>query len=185
MSAQDKIAKTMKPTKVVRADAGPQPYPPAPQVMNEDQVAAYLAEPAADEPVGPGLEDRVPFGSQRQKLQFEARPGFKNRIFNDWPGQIEQAMRAGYRHVKNETSGQPVTRTVGSAQGGGGLTGYLMEIPIEIYEADQRLKDKPLQDFDASIRRGAVNNVEPGQDGRYVPKDAYGRSRIVIRDGRR
>lgn len=158
-------------------------------------AAKKLADqmPAAEEPAAPAAaasandfyklpdgRERVPFGSQRMKLQFPQRPGFVRHLFNDEPGRIQDALNAGYVHVKDETTGKPTTRIVGVAREGGGLFGYLMEIPEEFYNADQALKMEPLDAFDAAIRSGKVDGKVPGHDGRYVPRDATGRPVISV-----
>lgn len=128
---------------------------------------------------GPRNATRIPFGSHRQKLAAPPRPGFVRRWFNDEPGRIAQARDAGYSHVNDPVTNQPMTHTVGVAKQGGGLTAYLMEIPAEFYEEDTRAKDDPLRRFDDQLKRGAAHGM-PGQDGRYVPTNPDGSSRIKI-----
>jgi hypothetical protein len=148
--------------------------PPNPRPLAADQI-----EHAAPE-VAPRPAARIPFGTPQLKLGYEKRPGFHRHIFNDVPGRIQRAQNAGYAHVKDR-EGNNVKTTVGVAKEGGGLTGYLMEIPDELYDADQAAKMQAINAFDESLRRGVDSGGHaPGQDGRYIPKDAYGRDKISI-----
>jgi hypothetical protein len=134
---------------------------------------------AGDETRGPGKAPRIPFGAPQPKLSQTERPGFKRRYFNDIPGRIDRAKNAGYAHVM-DAQGKPISTTVGVAKEGGGLTAYLMEIPSELYDADQAAKMQAIDEFDESIRRGVASGKAPGQDGRYVPTDAYGKPKISM-----
>jgi len=161
-----------EPTQV--AGLNPLPPPPSP-----DAVAGAPESNGATREARAPRSNRVPFGAPELKMRADERPGFKRRWFNDVPGRIGRAQKAGYEHVRDEKSGQPVSQVVGVAKEGGGQTAYLMEIPVEFYQEDQAAKDAPLRQFDQDVRRGAVNG-SPGQDGRYVPQNADGTSRIKI-----
>lgn len=134
-------------------------------------VAAAPPE-ASDAPVDDGVAPlprraRKPFGTPEAKLSWPPRPGYKRRVFNDEPGRIARALEAGYEHVLE--NGKPICRTVGSAERGGGLTGYLMEIPEEWYDEDFAKKQEALDETDAAIYRGAYKDEEARGDHRYVP----------------
>jgi hypothetical protein len=43
--------------------------------------------------------ERQPFGVLEQELAYPPRPGFRRYWFNDRPGRIRRALRAGYAHV--------------------------------------------------------------------------------------
>jgi hypothetical protein len=145
--------------------------PPNPRPAEAD--AASVAPNAA-------ARARVPFGTPQLKLASDPRPGFHRRYFNDVPGRIQRALNAGYSHVKDD-NGNNVTTTVGVAKEGGALAAYLMEIPKELYDADQAAKMEAIDAFDESLRRGVDSSGHaPGQDGRYVPKDAYGKPKISL-----
>ena len=83
----------------------------------------------------PGVtrDTRKPFGAMEQKLYWPKRPGYHRHWFNDTPGRIDAALQAGYAHVTGRDE-KPVCRVVGKREGGGGLMGYLMEIPEEWFQ---------------------------------------------------
>lgn len=121
---------------------------------------------------------RKPFGTVESKLAWPPIPGFELRWFNDSPGRIERAKEAGYEHVLND-KGQPVTQTVGVAERGGGLSGFLMKIPKEFYDADFATKQGAVDQIDEAIYRG--NYKQEAGDRRYVPKDGI---KIGVKRGR-
>ncbi|MDE2099602.1 MAG: hypothetical protein KGL39_20285 [Patescibacteria group bacterium] len=110
---------------------------------------------------------RKPFGSLELKLAYPPRAGFHRHWFNDVPGRIERALEAGYEHVK-DASGKNVNKVVGTAEGGGALHGFLMEIPEEWFKADMAAQQKIVDDREQAMRRGELESQEG--DGRYVPK---------------
>jgi hypothetical protein len=159
--------------------------------MNE-AAARRAAEAAAQQAVSPKQEaaaaparkrpPRKPFGSREQKLAYPNREGYHRHWFNDEPGRIARALEAGYKHVTDE-SGKNVTTTVGVARGGGGLTAYLMEIPLEWYREDMTAQEADYQALMSQIKQGRPPGGPSGQDGQaqYVPRDRG----IVIREERR
>lgn len=110
---------------------------------------------------------RKPFGSQVQKLAYEARVGYHRHWFNDSPGRIETALEAGYTHVEDK-DGKKVSRVVGISPGGGPQMGFLMEVPQEWYDEDMARQAAVNAEREAAIRSGSVNG-QPGKDGVYVP----------------
>lgn len=146
----------------------PVPAPePAPAVQAEARPAEF--DIASEYPAG---FVRKPFGSHEQKLKYPERPGFHRHWFNDSPGRIARALEAGYKHVLGK-DGKNVSRVVDPGPRGGGLTGYLMEIPLEWWQSDQAVKNKARDEIDAKIRRGVVKDHAPGQDGAYQPVNKY------------
>ncbi len=121
-------------------------------------------EGAADAPATRPV--RKPFGALEQKLNYPSRPGFHRHWFNDQPGRVQRAQEAGYDHVKGD-DGKNVSRIVGSAEGGGPLHGYLMEIPEEWYKADMASQQEQVDAKEAAMRRGDMDKKDG--DGRYVP----------------
>lgn len=124
---------------------------------------AEPAEPAAETATGsatdsggvlPPAQARRPFGARRQRLENPPIPGYQCYWFNALPGRIEQALEAGYDHVKT-TDGKPVCKVVGVMEGGGALMAYRMKIPREFYEQDQAEKERPRQETDAQMRAGS------------------------------
>lgn len=113
-------------------------------------------------------ENRIPFGSFTQRLEYPQRPGYHRHWFNDSPGRIMRALQAGYKHVADQ-DGRNVCRPVGTAIGGGALLGFLMEIPASWWDKDMALIQKNVDRIDRDIRRGDVEG-KVGQDGRYIPQ---------------
>lgn len=112
------------------------------------------------------IPERKPFGAQEYKLSgYPTDPNCVPRWFNDTPGRILRALRAGYRHVKDPESGKNVDLTVGTAERGGGQVAFLMEIPKQYYREDFAAKQANLDLTDAAIMRGK-HKAEPG-DKRY------------------
>jgi hypothetical protein len=121
----------------------------------------------AGEAVGPAKIERVPLGARKPRLSAEQRPGFVRRWVNDRPGRIEDARNGGYVHVQ-DSRGEPISRPVGTAEGGGGMRAYLMEIPKSLYDEDFAAAQSIVDDIDKAIYRGKYKE-EPG-DKRYVPE---------------
>lgn len=148
-----------------------------PSTVSTPQSAPTQNEGATSAP----RPERIPFGAARQKLAATDRPGYHRRWFNDDGRRVDAAKAAGYTFVNDPRTGEPTKSVVGVAKSGGGQAAYLMEIPIELFDEDQRAKDVPLQQFDQDIRRGAGPGTAPGQDGRYVPMKPDGTPRIDIK----
>ncbi len=127
----------------------------------------------------PNRNKRIPIGS-RNRLQFDNRPGFARRIFNDVDDQIKQAEAGGWRVVIEVVEGgdksagadsqlaSPVIKAVG-----GGINGVLMEIPEELYAEDQRKKQELVDRGEDDIKRsgttqqGIKNGLTVTGDGSY------------------
>lgn len=120
---------------------------------------------------------RQPFGSLSQKLAYEDRPGYHRHWFNDVPGRLEDAEKAGYKFVEDK-EGRKVSRPVGPSETGTALIAYLMEIPEEWYNEDMAAQQVQVNKFDAAMRRGNVEGTV-GQDGRYIPRQG-----ITVKDSR-
>lgn len=107
---------------------------------------------------GPGLRDgreRVPFGAQEQQLAYPDIPGYRLYWFNDTPGRIARAKKAGYEHVCTEGTDAPIQRNVGRGEGAqNGLTAYLMKIPRQWYEEDAKSSQDDLDRRLRDIREG-------------------------------
>lgn len=134
---------------------------------NTQQAVAPVVDVSAVVETGlPNRPTRKPFGMLEQKLSYPAREGFHRHWFNDTPGRVQRAQEAGYEHVKDD-EGKNVCRIVGSAEGGGALNGYLMEIPEEWYKQDMAAQQKEVDAKEATMRRGELE--KQAGDGRYVP----------------
>jgi hypothetical protein len=139
-------------------------------VTSDDQASTEHREPGAEQ--GPGRRTRIPFGAAQAKLSYPPRPGFHRHWFRDDPGRVERAKAAGYDHVEDPLTGQPVSRLGGVADGGGGLSMYLMEQPQHWHDEDVALGQKPVDEIDRAIRHGAIGREKAGaeSDVRYQPE---------------
>ena len=115
-----------------------------------------------------GRKKRVPFGSPAPRLPRGDDDRFVWRVFNDnWrrePGRIQRAKDAGY-----EVVGGCDEVAVGVNEDGSAIKGVLMRIPKELYDEDQKLKQKEIDKVNEQINRGSFQ--EKPEDLRYVPKD--------------
>lgn len=122
-----------------------------------------------------GRAERIPLGSHRQKLVSDTRPGFIRRWINDKGARIQYAFQGGWNFVSRNKStanttdqGDAVSQIVGTKEGGGSMTAYLMEISREWYDADQAAKQKRVDEAESQINRGKDEHGEVGKDGRYM-----------------
>ena len=120
---------------------------------------------------------RIPIAT-RNVLKAAQKKDFHRRFFNDVEDRLEVAEAAGYRFVKGNVSTGDKLVGDGSKKGscvtkqvGGGRTAYLMEIPQEYYDEDQKAK----QDAINETERGLEQNV----DSRHADiKGQYGKVAI-------
>lgn len=109
---------------------------------------------------------RKPFGALDQKLAYAPREGYHRHWFNDVPGRIERALEAGYEHV-TDREGKKVVSVVGTAEGGGPLQAFLMEIPQEWYDQDMAVQQAERDKVMAQIKEGKLEAKDG--DNRYIP----------------
>jgi hypothetical protein len=113
----------------------------------------------------------------QQRLGGEKRPGYVRRWINDQDGRVQRAETGGWTFVEEKTDGakrgQKHKRQVGTLPNGSPMQAYLMEIREEFYAEDQALKAKPLDEFEAAIRRGVPQGQEAGSlaGHSYVPSE--------------
>lgn len=121
---------------------------------------------------------RVPLGVPRSKLSAPQIQGYSTRWINDTTGRLQNAEAGGYEFVYereldgqagNTDLGEKVSRIVGRNEDGSPLRAFLMKIKETWYREDQRTKQRKVDDIDAAIRRGKLN--EQPDDKRYVPKE--------------
>ena len=118
---------------------------------------------------------RVPLGT-RNRLRYPKRKGFRRRVFNDDHDRLQRALEAGWEFVKDpkltggtlragdaSRMGQKVSKDVGD-----GMKGFLMEIPDEYYEADQKVKQDEIDLQETYMKRKRTDGVS----------DLYGRVQI-------
>jgi hypothetical protein len=144
--------------------------PVAPSVKVDPVAQAKIAQAvAASTPAPvPTRPARRPFGTIEQKLAYPPIPGFHIRWFNDTPGRIDRAKEAGFAHV-NDKRNVPEKRVVGVGEGGP-LHAYLMKIPQEWYDEDQRIALEQVEAVDKAIREGRPTGKEQANQ-MYVPAD--------------
>ena len=111
--------------------------------------------------------NREPFGSLDQILAWKGRDGYRHYWFSDLPGRVHRARRAGYEHVQDPDTGEPMMRVTDKSEGRG-RGSYLMEIPYEWYQADMTRQAEQLAERLDDIRYGRAG---PGSDdNRYIPR---------------
>lgn len=128
-----------------------------------------------------GRKKRIPLGVPRSKLNAPQRQGYYRRFINDTVGRITGAISGGYNFVSKTDlnrrqkgmtgddfkQGEAERRLVGRQEGGEPLFAYLMEIPLEWYEADQKEKMDAILETEAVMKRGPE---EGNAQGMYAPK---------------
>lgn len=123
--------------------------------------------------------ERVGLGTIQPKLAAPHRDGFHRRWVNDSGGRVRFALSQDWTHVEDahergeDGRGQKMSMTVGTKEDGSPLTAYLMEIPMELYEQDQKRKQIPLDQFDEQLKRGIITGADAkdGADNFYVPSE--------------
>jgi len=151
-------------TEIERPVAGKLVERPGIQRVGPDGPATDLPPLPRRAPIEP--DDRVPFGAEELQLAWPARPGYRNYWFNDTPGRIVRAKKAGYSHVVDPATGEPAS-LVTDRTDTRGRRSYLMEIPIEWYYSDMARQADVLERRLNDIRNGRAG---PGaQDNRYIP----------------
>lgn len=113
-------------------------------------------------------KERIPFGARTKRFNAPENDGFMYRVFNDnWrlePGRIQRALAAGYEFIPEDNQSG---RSVGTNDDGSEIKGVLMRIPKEIYDEDQKVKQKEIDKVDEQIHRGKF--MEKPGDNRYIP----------------
>jgi hypothetical protein len=125
-----------------------------------------------------GKRRRASVGGHSLKLTAPVREGFVRRWVNDDGNRIADAEELAYEFVsdpaiKSSGEGSRVSRLVGTKANGEPLRAYLMETPVEEYQAGLREKAEHNAKIDEAIRRG----VDPtGQIG--PESETYGQGSI-------
>lgn len=126
-----------------------------------------------------GRSSRVILGGTQRQLAAEGREGFHRHWFNDKDDRITQAQAAGYSFVmaENHEGADRVedrrARRVGTHPDGKPMMAYLMEKPQEWYDEDGRVKARPLDEFEATIKRGDTSGVgSPVDRSAFYNKDS-------------
>lgn len=117
------------------------------------------------------------------RLSHPDLPGYHCHWFNDVPGRIARAVRAGYQIVTKEEvpffgdrENDPSVRedisdqvrtVVGQHENGNAIWGVLMKIPLKLYHDQQRGREaREVEKLSAATRKGQAKDV-PGKDELY------------------
>ena len=137
---------------------------------------------------------RIPLGSARQKLSLtpekQAELKFRKlvpRWINDKSDRLNDALRGGYQFETsasvaagvgtanggNDISAKPgidsrISRVVGTDEGGHPIRAYLMTIPQDLWEADQKEKQDEITKKEKGMMKGLDDKGKP-VPGMYVP----------------
>ena len=115
---------------------------------------------------------RVPIHDQRNQMTTDQREGFVRRWVNDIPGRVEGYKIAGWEldprsgvqvgdvDINNNNAS---LSTGAHANVGQGMKAVLMRIRTELYEADQKAKQKELDEQQKALR----HKLNSGKDGTY------------------
>lgn len=106
------------------------------------------------------LRESQPFGAFDRKLAFPPIQGYKQHWFNDKPGRVDIALRAGWAYV-NDKDGKPKSIIVDS----GGLKAYLLKIPEQFWAEDQARQQAKADAALAAVKK------KPDQSGAAKPSD--------------
>lgn len=124
--------------------------------------------------VGTPVSNRRPFGIRQAKMNAKPRPGWHRCYMNDTADNISEALEADYEFVLKDgctNSNDPGARIrvlAGRHESGEPLYAYLMEIPQELWEADQAALQEYPDKVDRAIFGGNIAG-RVGLDGRYIP----------------
>jgi hypothetical protein len=158
-----------------------------------ERLAGANPNPANSQQVRKEGRGRVPMSVPEQKLSVPEIAGYHLHWMRGASDRIAQAQRAGYTFVSR---GEVGLNTVGLADGqdsdGNSDLGdrvshisgvseegtqaqrlYLMKLPLELWEEDQKAIQSKNEDI-AAVLRGDKGIQRAGEDNsnRYVPKDA-------------
>jgi hypothetical protein len=145
--------------------------------VEADRARLDAAETYVEGPDGKRItrDNRRGFGNQSQKLAYPPRIGYHRHHFNDTPGRIVGALKAGWTHVNDPETGKPIENVVGVAATGGGLKAFLMEIPEEWWKDDMAEIEKINAAKEETIKRGVkpsnqadANNFYDTAQGRHL-----------------
>lgn len=141
------------------------------ETLPEGRVAEQqAAQSAPPEPLNPeediariaALRAKQPFGAFDRKLDLPPIEGYKQHWFNDRPGRVEMALRAGWSHVLG-ADGKPRMLIVDR----GGMKAYAMKIPQQFWDEDQAR-----QNAKARAALGATKKLPAGVPGKDQASDS-------------
>ena len=149
--------------------------------VSDRQESAEARAPGRVNTEGRGRRRRIPLGTPELKLVADVGPGYVGRWINDMGGRIARAQEGGWEFALDhaiDAEDKRRSRVVGTQDNGNPMTAYLMMIREEFYDEDQALKQVPLDEMDAAMRRGVPQGAEDrDQSGFYVPDEGINISR--------
>ncbi|MAH48688.1 hypothetical protein CMI37_22875 [Candidatus Pacearchaeota archaeon] len=136
--------------------------------------------PARDTERNADRTERIPLGKIRMSLSADIPKGFVGRWINDSPGRLLQAEAGGYAYmidpelqIGDKDASDSTSTDTRKSRVVDRITGqraYLMIIKEELYNADQKEKQRQIDETEESLFRGIDEQGAPGYEGRYVPK---------------
>ena len=143
-------------------------------------------------------KERIPAGIRGRELALDdpgklEKNGLVARWVNDTGGRIQKFQRGGYEFVDPNTGvkvgeaggdqrpgdlGSRISKTVGQDKDGKPIRAYLMAIPKEYYDEDQKLKQAPIDQFENEINT-KIHGLNQNKNF-YVPEEGQ---RIVSKRG--
>lgn len=133
--------------------------------MNADAAEAVNVDGAP-----PKRRRRASVGGHALKLEAPTRPGFIRRWVNDDNNRIAKADDLAYDFVTDTSiqgtgEGSRVSRLVGTKANGEPLRAYLMETPVEEYQAGLAEKEAINRQIDDTITRGEDSTGQLAPEG--------------------
>jgi hypothetical protein len=110
---------------------------------------------------------RIPVGTRNRLEVVNKQPGFHYRVVNDVGARVQQFMDAGYEIVPTTEAYVALTRvdqvspegTANALAVGGGQRGFLMKIPKDFYDEDQKAKQQIIEQREAAIRKPEIDGA--------------------------
>lgn len=137
-----------------------------------------LSENTTEETKPAGRRRRASVGGHALKLSAPARPGYVRRWVNDIDNRLADANELEYDFVSDDTIKSTgvdsrVSRLVGTKANGEPMRAFLMETPVEEFNAGIAEKESHLRQIDEAMH-GIVD-----ENGRNAPKtEQYGQVSI-------
>lgn len=118
-------------------------------------------------PVVAGRRRRASVGGHALKLAAPERPGFIRRWVNDEGNKVANAESLAYEFVADTSipgtgEGSRVSRLVGTQANGNPLRAFLMETPVEEFQAGSAEKEAHNAEIDQAILRGVDSTGQLG-----------------------
>jgi len=127
------------------------------------------------------LRDANPFGAFDNKLAYPPIEGYKQHWFNDKPGRIDVALRAGWAYVYDADM-KPKSMVVDS----GGLKAYLLKIPEQFWVEDQARQNAKAEQALAAVKKkptgaSGAGGPKPSDQGAFYTPNPSGDAATITR----